>query len=89
MRREAVAATLDERLAAFVTTGEDALADGLFGPDPCEAARRRVGDVVLSHRERTVWYDDADRLGFVGNHGALHPEEMLVPFAAARVSTLQ
>ncbi|WP_135365133.1 alkaline phosphatase family protein [Halosimplex halophilum] len=84
-----VAAALDDRLDAFVTTGEDALADGLFGPDPCERARRRAGDVVLSHRERTAWCDDEDHLGHVGNHGGLHPEEMLVPFAAASVDALR
>ncbi|WP_436907056.1 alkaline phosphatase family protein [Halosimplex marinum] len=84
-----VAVALDEELDAFVTTGEAALADGLFGPDPCERARRRAGDVVLSHRDRTAWYDDEDHLGHVGNHGGLHPEEMLVPFAAARVDALR
>ncbi|WP_459193078.1 alkaline phosphatase family protein [Halosimplex sp. J119] len=84
-----VAAALDEELDAFVTTGHEALADGLFGPNPCERARRRAGDVIVTHRERTVWYDDGEDRGYVGNHGGLHPEEMLVPFAAARVSTLQ
>jgi len=86
---ERVAAALDGELDAFVTAGEDALADGLFGREPCERTRRRVGDVVLSHRERTAWYDDEDHLGHVGNHGGLHPEEMLVPFAAARVDALR
>ncbi len=37
-----------------------------------------------------MWFGDVepDELYLAGMHGGLHPEEMLVPFAAARASTL-
>jgi hypothetical protein len=52
--------------------------------------RRRCGDLVLTHRELGTWRGDAepDELDLVGMHGGLHPEEMLVPFAAVRADRL-
>ncbi|MFB6154325.1 MAG: alkaline phosphatase family protein [Haloferacaceae archaeon] len=92
--REGTAATvrdaLSARLDARVYTRGEALDAGLFGDAaPGPTFERRCGDVVLTHRSRQVWYDDPNRSSFVGVHGGLHPDEMLVPFAAVRLGDLQ
>lgn len=62
---------------------------GLFGEgeaEPTETFERRAPDLVAVHRETVMWYHDDDKIGV---HGGMTAEEMLVPFAAARVSELQ
>lgn len=49
------------------------------GPRACE----RCGDVVYLPREGSVWHEP---LAHRSLHGGLSPREMLVPFAAARLS---
>ena len=84
------ATLLDDRLDARVFTRERLDARGLFGGSLGPAARRRCGDVVVVPREEAAWYDDGGDVGsLVGMHGGLSPAEILVPFAAARLSTLQ
>ena len=69
------------------TRGES-VAIGLFGDDePSTRFEERCGDVVFTHLEQCVW-DDQRRFSHVGVHGGLHPDEMLVPFAAVELSTL-
>ncbi|WP_137287301.1 alkaline phosphatase family protein [Halorussus salinisoli] len=90
-RAEQVAADLRADLDAQVFERPEILDRGLFGDvSPSEAFRRRLGDVVLSHRNLGTWYGDEepDELGYVGMHGGLHPEEMLIPFAAVRADEL-
>lgn len=72
-------------------TRQEALDRDLFGDRPAtDRFRRRCGDLIVTHRELGMWFGDveADELSLVGMHGGLNPAEMLVPFAAARVSTL-
>jgi hypothetical protein len=72
-------------------TRQDALDRDLFGDYPVtDQFRRRCGDLVVTHRELGLWFGDveSDELSLVGMHGGLHPAELLVPFAAARVSAL-
>jgi len=91
-RVDPVAARLADELDARIFTREAALDRGLFGDaEPSEALRRRLGDLVVSHRDLGVWWGDAepDELELTGMHGGLHPHEMLVPFAAARLSDLR
>ncbi|MFB6173726.1 MAG: alkaline phosphatase family protein [Halobacteriales archaeon] len=78
-------------LDARVFERETAFERGLFGGDPCGTLRRRVGDLVVVHRDRGVWWADLEPAEFsqVGMHGGLHPEEMLVPLAAAELSRLR
>jgi hypothetical protein len=84
--RDALAARLDAR----VFTRAEAVEAGLFGDaDPTPRFRRRCGDVVVTHRDRQLWYDDPDRRPFVGVHGGLSPAEMLVPFAAVHLADLR
>ncbi|WP_236995977.1 hypothetical protein [Natronorubrum daqingense] len=82
--RERVRTMVAERLDAKIFTREEALERELFGDGPIsETFRRRVGDLVVCHRDRSVWYgSDRAHLELVGVHGGLHPDEMLVPFAA-------
>lgn len=83
--RDALAADLD----ALVLTAEEVVDRGLFGPEPSETLRRRLGDLVVSHRDLSVWWGDdvePEELEHVGMHGGLNPREMLVPFAAVALS---
>ena len=83
--REALLAELDAR----VFRREEALKRELFGDAaPSETLERRLGDLVVSHRDLSVWWADEepDELELIGMHGGLHPDEMLIPFAAAKLS---
>lgn len=83
--REAVESRLDCR----TFTRAEAIERGLFGDaEPSDLFRRRCGDLVVVHRDQGVWWEEDD-LELAGMHGGLDRAEMLVPFAAARVSALQ
>lgn len=85
----AVRALLERELDALVLDRAEVLDRELFGTgEPSGLFRRRVGDLVVVPRDRSVWYDESG-LAYVGMHGGLAPSEMLVPFAAARVDRLQ
>lgn len=90
---EQIQKTLTEEFEeqALVLTREQALTERLFGPgEPSDTFERQCGDVLLIPDERTMWYEnEADELEFIGFHGGLHPDELLVPFAAVAVSDLQ
>ena len=76
---------------ARVFTRQEALDRDLFGDRPTtDLFRRRCGDLIVTHRDLGMWFGDVepDELSLVGMHGGLNPAEMLVPFAAARLSTL-
>ncbi|MFC6955050.1 alkaline phosphatase family protein [Halorubellus litoreus] len=85
----AVRRVLENDVGAFVLDGEDALAQDLYGDGPLSPeTERRVGDLVVLHPELGVYCAvgaAAKSLRFVGMHGGLHPDEMLVPFAAGRL----
>ncbi|MEF8774000.1 MAG: alkaline phosphatase family protein [Halobacteriales archaeon] len=83
----AVREAIENRVAALTFTREEALDAGLFGPAAGERIRERCGDLVIVPRSKTVWHDP-EKLEYVGMHGGLAPEEMLVPFAVARASAL-
>lgn len=79
-------------LDAKIRTRQEILDRELFGDcEPSEQFERRCGDLVVTHRNRGVWFADIepDELFLVGMHGGQHPSEMLVPFAAVRVDTLR
>ncbi|AEN07116.1 type I phosphodiesterase/nucleotide pyrophosphatase [halophilic archaeon DL31] len=62
---------------------------GLFGEnevEPSEMFERRAPDLVAVHKETVMWYHGDEKIGV---HGGMTPAEMLVPFAAARISDLQ
>ena len=78
---------------ASVLKTEDAIGAGLFGINgPSRRFRRRIGNLmVLPHRTETVWfrYRKGESLDMRGHHGGMHPDEMTIPLAAARLSEVQ
>jgi hypothetical protein len=86
----AVRRVLEDEAGAFVVDDETALSRELFGDGPLSAAtERRVGDLVALHPDLATWFGgdvESDELRLVGMHGGLHPDEMLVPFAAGRLA---
>ena len=90
--RDALVADLKSGLSALdplVLTREEVQEEALFGDrEPSQRFLDRRPDVLAVPDEGFAWYDDGT-LSYVGMHGGLHPDEMLVPFAAARVDALQ
>lgn len=93
---------LDETLAylqkklegvAEVLKTEDAINAGLFGINrPSSKFRRRIGNLmILPYDTKTIWfmYRKGEPLDLRGHHGGLHPDEMTIPLAVAKVSDLQ
>ncbi len=77
---------------ATVMRTEEALKDGLFGHGAVHRQfKSRTGNIlILPHGNVTVWYQREDRiLQKRGMHGGLHVDEMLVPFAVAKMSSLK
>jgi hypothetical protein len=80
---------LERNLDVLTFDREEYTERGLFGEAQAETSEtfeRRAPDLVAVHRETAMWYHDDDKIGV---HGGMTAEEMLVPFAAARVSELQ
>ncbi|QSW98512.1 alkaline phosphatase family protein [Haloterrigena alkaliphila] len=88
--RERIRSELADALDARIFTADEVRARNLFGDgEESETFRRRLGDLVVSHRDQAVWYgSDTEKLELIGMHGGLHPDEMLVPFAASDLSSL-
>ena len=70
----------------------DVISKGLFGTGkPNRKFRSRAGDIlILPYKGKSVWYHHANGHKFdkFGVHGGLTNDEMLIPFAAARISDL-
>jgi len=77
---------------ATVMKNERALEDGLFGKGKLHKKfRNRIGNLlILPYDGTTIWYEHIKdkKFDLLGMHGGLSPDEMLVPFAAARGSRL-
>ena len=77
---------------ANVIKADEALKDGLFGHGDLHTRfKGRIGDILLlPERNLTLYYERPYRKEFnmLGMHGGLSPDEMLVPFAAVRISDL-
>ncbi len=69
---------------SWVVTRDEAIAAGWFGP-VSDAARSRLGDVIVAARAQVAYYDGrtaTDRaLAMVGQHGSFSPDELRVPLA--------
>jgi hypothetical protein len=81
---EAVLRSWQQHLGDRMWVGrrEDAIAAGLFGPVVSDEARRRIGDVVaIASGDVAVVRGSAEATlsSLVGQHGALTPDELLVP----------
>ena len=69
---------------ADVLSRAEAEAAGLFGPSVTTDAAARIGDLLVIARGNKAFYDataaDQRSRGMIGQHGALTPEEMQVPY---------
>ncbi|MFR9729560.1 alkaline phosphatase family protein [Saccharopolyspora sp. MS10] len=70
----------------LVRTGEQAAADGWFGPVVTDRARRRIGDVLAVMRDSAIIRGTAEpaESALRGQHGSLTEAEQLVPLLVAR-----
>lgn len=86
---DAVAASFEDR-DALVLSRADALDEGLWGPGEAGSAfDRNCGDiVVIPRRHSFAASSEASELALRGMHGGLHPDEVVVPFAPARLDQL-
>lgn len=68
---------------AWIIDTEEAYRAGYFGPTVTDAARARIGDILVATREPIALYDlrhyKPHSLNMVGQHGSLTPEETQVP----------
>jgi arylsulfatase A-like enzyme len=72
---------------AWVWSREQVLDEGWLGPGPVTAGvRRRIGDVVLAARDPVAFVDPTlpGEAQLLAGHGSVTPDEMLIPFVAAR-----
>jgi hypothetical protein len=78
---------------AQVLKTRQAAGSGLFGlGKTSEAFLERAGNLlIVPYGKETVWFEHRSgrRINLLGQHGGLHPDEMLVPFAAAKLSGLK
>ncbi len=84
---------LDKELDAKVMKTEEAIEKNLFGINKVEK-RSRLGDIIVipNKEEKMIWYDHEKHKGYddyEGHHGGMSKEEMLIPFAAAKLSDLK
>ena len=70
----------------FLLEPSYAVQAGLFGPGPNHPhLLDRLGDLmVISRGNAYLWWSDKENI-LIGRHGALTPEEMIIPFLAVRI----
>ena len=77
---------------ATVMKTEKALEEGLFGQGDLHIKfKNRIGNIlILPHGNSTIWYEHLkdEKFDLLGMHGGLSTDEMLVPFAVAKVDQL-
>ncbi len=76
---------------AMVLTTEQAIRANLFGAGkPSKEFLNRTGNLILFPYEgHGIWYRHSGDFKFEGHHGGLSEQEMLIPFAIARLSDLK
>lgn len=85
---------LKQRLCEYaeILYSKDAFSRGLFGfGGVSEKFMARIGDIVILPRDHYLIWNRGfpkDPNKFVGIHGGLSEEEMIIPFGAARISDL-
>lgn len=89
--RDTLRAKLEDGLAQLdplISDREAILDEAVFGDrEPSQRFLERCPDLLVVPR-RGFADESSDALSNVGMHGGLHPDEMLVPFAAARIDAL-
>lgn len=85
--RDYLARHLTEQFIAV--DSELALKAGLFGTGtPHPATLDRIGDLLLLARRNHILYPRTDEIKVQGLHGALSPDEMLVPLITVRLDEM-
>ena len=78
---------------AQIIETKEAAKKGLFGLGlACRDFLERTGNLmILPYGNQTVWFEDSDgiKTSYLGQHGGLNEQEMLVPFAVASLSSLK
>ncbi len=78
---------------AQVLETAEAIKKGLFGVgEPSQEFLNRAGNLlILPFDKETIWFANPEgrKISFLGQHGGLNAEEMLVPFAVANLSNLK
>jgi len=78
---------------AQVSETSEAVESGLFGSGvPSQGVLDRLGNLmILPYGNGTVWFESPGgcKLSYLGQHGGLSGQEMLVPFGAASLSSLK
>ncbi|MGA3291250.1 MAG: alkaline phosphatase family protein [Candidatus Bathyarchaeia archaeon] len=78
---------------AQIIETKEAIEDGLFGLGLASRELfERIGNLmILPYGNETVWFESSEcrKISFLGQHGGLNEQEMLVPFATARLSSLR
>lgn len=70
----------------------EAIEKGMFGyGKPSKEFLSRVGNILmLPYKNKSIWYEHikGDKFDMIGMHGGLSKEEVLIPFAAVRLSEI-
>jgi predicted AlkP superfamily pyrophosphatase or phosphodiesterase len=78
---------------AQVLETEAAIKSGLFGVGkPSQEFIERAGNLlILPYKKENIWFTNPEgrKITFLGQHGGLSKEEMLVPFAVAKLCNLK
>jgi hypothetical protein len=78
---------------AQIIETKEAAEKGLFGLGFAgrEFFERTGNLMILPYGNQTVWFENSEgrKISFLGQHGGLSEQEMLVPFAIARLSSLK
>jgi len=78
---------------AQIIDTKEAAEKGLFGLGiPNNEVIERTGNLlILPYGKETVWFENSDgnKISFLGQHGGLHEEEMLVPFSITTLNNLK
>jgi hypothetical protein len=78
---------------AQIIETREAAEDGLFGMGcVSEGFFERTGNLlILPYGNETIWFESREgrKISFLGQHGGLSKEEMLVPFAVANLRNLR
>jgi hypothetical protein len=78
---------------AHIMETKQAVESGLFGLGKAsDAFLERAGNLlILPYGKETVWFEHRSgrRINLLGQHGGLHHDEMLVPFAATKLGSLR
>lgn len=79
-----------EARGVVVFDRETVIEEGFYGQSTSTVLAQRCGDLICTHPDRKLVYPGSEGVvPYVGMHGGPTPQELLVPFAAAKLSRLR